>query len=110
MKTEFENSYYSLFIPEKKILLHDSESWEIGRSIFSDTEEKSIWLNKTKRRAWLFLEFIVLITIAMYFKAIYYVLNTNSELIGAQKGRNVQIISWEILTKTSLLQPRKQED
>lgn len=46
----------------------------------------------------------------MYFKAIYSVLNTNSELIGAQKGKNVQIISWEILTKTSLLQARKQED
>lgn len=95
---------------QKKILWHDSEGWEIGGSIFSDTEEKSIWLNKPERRACLSLQFIILITIAMHFKAISYVLNISSELFGAQKVRNVQIISWEILSKTSLLQARKKED
>lgn len=65
------------------------------RSKFSDAEEKSIWPNKL-RRACLFLEIIILIIIAMDFKTMYYVLNTSSELSGALKGKNAQIILWEL--------------
>lgn len=48
---------------------------------------KSIW----QSAVWtvcLFLEIIILLIIAKYFKTMYYVLNTGSELSGAQKGRN----------------------
>lgn len=33
----------------------------------------------------------------------YYVLNTGRELSGAQKGRNIQIVSWSLQSKTLLL-------
>lgn len=56
----------------------------------------------------LFLEIIILLIIAKYFKTMYYVLNTGSELSGAQKGRNIQMVSWSLLSETLLLQDAKQ--
>lgn len=38
----------------------------------------------------------------------YYVLNTGSELGGAQKGRNIQMVSWSLLSETLLSQDAKQ--
>lgn len=51
----------------------------------------------------LFLEIIILLIIAKNFKTMYYVLNTGRELSGAQKGRNIQIVSWSLQSKTLLL-------
>lgn len=38
----------------------------------------------------------------------YYVLNTGRELSGAQKERNILIVSWSLQSKTLLLLDAKQ--
>lgn len=39
----------------------------------------------------------------------YYVLSTGRELRGAQKGRNIQIVSWSLQSKILLLLDIKQQ-
>lgn len=79
--------------------------WQIRGTIFLTL--KSIW-QTTVWTVCLFLEIIILLIIAKYFKTMYYVLNTGRELSGAQKGRNIQIVSWSLLSKTLLLLDSKQ--
>lgn len=71
---------------------------------------REIHLAEYAGRVRLFLEIIILIIIAKYFKTMYYVLNTGSELSGAQKGRNIQITFWSLQSKTLSLQDTKQQE
>lgn len=79
--------------------------WQIRGVIFLTLQ--SFW-QSTVWTVCLFLGIIILLIIAKYFKTVYYVLNTGRELTGAQKGRNIQIVSCSLQSKTLLLLDAKQ--
>ena len=65
-----------------------------------------MWLS-TLGRVCLFLEIIILIIIAKYFKTMYDVLNTGSELSGDQKRRNTDFTLSVIIARHKAIRKMK---